>query len=145
MCITISSPVAPSTQTDSSDHGGLHGDLNATYPVGKVDQESLDLMATTKKAMEDAIAICKPGVAYREIGNKIEEVIKPTGYSIVRRYTGHGVHHLVSDQSGSTVRYFCLTEAVPLPAEHCALWWLEDPRKDGGWTGLHHSAYSSRG
>jgi methionyl aminopeptidase len=78
------------------DHGGFHGDLNATYPVGKADQESLDLIATTKKAMEEAIAICKPGVAYREIGNMIESITKPKGYSVVRRYTGHGIHHLVS-------------------------------------------------
>lgn len=76
------------------DHGGFHGDLNATYPVGKVDDESADLMATTKKAMEEAIALCKPGVPYRDIGNKIEEVVKPKGYSIVRRYTGHGIHNL---------------------------------------------------
>ncbi|RSH79262.1 Methionine aminopeptidase 1 [Apiotrichum porosum] len=75
-------------------HGGFHGDLNATYPVGKCDQESLDLIAATKKSMEEAIAICKPGVPYREIGNKIEEIIKPLGYSIVRRYTGHGIHNL---------------------------------------------------
>jgi methionyl aminopeptidase len=44
--------------------------------------------------MEEAIAICKPGVPYREIGNKIEEIVKPKGYSIVRRYTGHGIHNL---------------------------------------------------
>jgi len=68
--------------------------LNATYPVGNVDQESLDLIATTKKAMEEAISICKPGVPYRDIGNKIEEIVKPKGYSIVRRYTGHGIHNL---------------------------------------------------
>jgi hypothetical protein len=46
--------------------------------------------------MEEAVAICKPGVAYRELGNRIEEVVKPMGYSIVRRYTGHGIHNLVS-------------------------------------------------
>ncbi|WVR05309.1 methionine aminopeptidase, type I [Kwoniella sp. DSM 27419] len=75
-------------------HGGFHGDLNATYPVGKIDQESQDLIDTTRKSMEDAIAICKPGVPFREIGNKIEEIIRPKGYSIVRRYTGHGIHQL---------------------------------------------------
>jgi methionine aminopeptidase len=78
------------------DYGGFHGDLNATYPVGKVDQESADLMATTKAATDAAIAICKPGLAFREVGNKIEEVVKPKGYGIVRRYTGHGIHNLVS-------------------------------------------------
>ena len=79
-----------------ADHNGFHGDLNATYPVGKVDQESQDLIATTKRAMEEAIAICKPGVPYRDIGNKIEEITRPAGLSIVRRYTGHGIHHQVS-------------------------------------------------
>lgn len=74
---------------------GFHGDLNATYPVGNCPQESLDLIAATKRSMEEAIAICKPGVPYRDIGNKIEEIIKPHGYSIVRRYTGHGIHNLV--------------------------------------------------
>jgi methionyl aminopeptidase len=77
-------------------HGGLHADLNATYPVGKCDQESLDLIEATRKSVEESIAICKPGVPYRDIGNKIEEIIKPKGYGIVRRYTGHGVHKLVS-------------------------------------------------
>ncbi|WOO85518.1 Methionine aminopeptidase 1 [Vanrija pseudolonga] len=73
---------------------GFHGDLNATYPVGKIDQESQDLIDTTKKAMEEAIALCKPGVPYREIGNKIESITKPKGFSVVRRYTGHGIHNL---------------------------------------------------
>lgn len=76
-------------------HGGLHADLNATYPVGKCDQETLDLIEYTRKSVEESIAICKPGVPYRDIGNKIEEIIKPKGYGIVRRYTGHGVHKLV--------------------------------------------------
>ncbi|KAL7424148.1 Methionine aminopeptidase 1 [Cryptotrichosporon argae] len=75
-------------------HDGFHGDVNATYPVGKCDQESLDLIAGTKKSMDEAIKICKPGVPFREIGNKIDEVIRPLGYSIVRRYTGHGVNQL---------------------------------------------------
>ncbi|WVO14025.1 methionine aminopeptidase, type I [Cryptococcus depauperatus] len=75
-------------------HGGFHGDLNMTYPVGKIDQESHDLIETTKKATEAAIAICKPGVPYRDIGNKIEEYVKPKGYGIVRRYTGHGIDRL---------------------------------------------------
>jgi methionyl aminopeptidase len=44
---------------------GFHGDLNATYPVGKVDEKSLDLIKTTKQALDEAIAICKPGALYR--------------------------------------------------------------------------------
>jgi methionyl aminopeptidase len=88
-------PLYPRGMTLIIVHGGLHADLNATYPVGKCDQESLDLIEATRKSVEESIAICKPGVPYRDIGNKIEEIIKPKGYGIVRRYTGHGVHKLV--------------------------------------------------
>jgi methionine aminopeptidase len=46
---------------------GMHGDLNATYPVGKVDEASLDLIKTTKQSLDEAIAICKPGALYRHV------------------------------------------------------------------------------
>ncbi|KAJ9119207.1 hypothetical protein QFC22_003699 [Naganishia vaughanmartiniae] len=54
------------------DHGGFHGDLNATYPVGKVDPASLELVKTTKEALDEAIAICKPGVLYRYVLSSFE-------------------------------------------------------------------------
>ena len=95
-------------------HGGLHADLNATYPVGKCDQESLDLIEYTRKSVEEAIAICKPGVPYREIGNKIEEIIKPKGYGIVRRYTGHGVHKLVRCVSKKKIQELIYSSTVNL-------------------------------
>lgn len=49
-------------------YSGMHGDLNATYPVGKVDEASLDLIKTTKQSLDEAIAICKPGALYRCVG-----------------------------------------------------------------------------
>jgi hypothetical protein len=139
------------------DYGGFHGDLNATYPVGKVDEESADLMATTKAATDAAIAICKPGLAFREIGNKIEEVVKPKGYGIVRRYTGHGIHNLVSREGFGSWRsgygsWFqnqrgmrsrsgrqALTWTVPLSAKHRPLRRVEDAGSHGSWPGLHNS------
>jgi methionine aminopeptidase len=75
---------------------GFHGDLNATYPVGKIDEDTARLIATTKESMEAAIALVKPGALYREIGNKIESIVKPQGFSIVRQYVGHGINQLVS-------------------------------------------------
>lgn len=102
-------------------YSGMHGDLNATYPVGKVDEASLDLIKTTKQSLDEAIAICKPGALYRcvgvcrncwsrrltvfllvfrDIGNKIESIVKPKGYSIVRQYTGHGIDQRVSPHLG---------------------------------------------
>ena len=47
---------------------GFHGDLNETYPVGKVDEDSLRLMRTARASLDAAIQICKPGALFRDIG-----------------------------------------------------------------------------
>jgi hypothetical protein len=105
---------------------GFHGDCNATFPVGKVDKESLDLIETTRKATRDAIAICKPGLPFAEIGNVIESVVKPKGYGIVTRYTGHGINQLVR-RTCPRIRFrLCsltdethLSRPVPLRTQQC--------------------------
>jgi len=109
-------------------HGGLHADLNATYPVGKCDQETLDLIEYTRKSVEESIAICKPGVPYRDIGNKIEEIIKPKGYGIVRRYTGHGVHKLVRQSRQLIEGELIISSIVNLTSSI-----MVDPRLLGVW------------
>jgi Methionine aminopeptidase len=47
---------------------GYHGDLNETYPVGKIDEESEKLIRVTRECLDAAIAICKPGALFRDIG-----------------------------------------------------------------------------
>lgn len=52
-----------------NDHDpGFHGDLNGTYTVGKIDEDSKKLIRTTREALRAAIAICKPGALFRDIG-----------------------------------------------------------------------------
>ncbi|KAG9103051.1 Methionine aminopeptidase 1 [Ceratobasidium sp. 370] len=62
----------------------FHSDLNETYPVGKISEDSKKLIRTTRKCLDAAIAICKPGALFRDIGKAI----------VVRSYTGHGIHNL---------------------------------------------------
>lgn len=47
---------------------GYHGDLNETYPVGKIDEDSEQLIRTTRHALDEAIKICKPGALFRDVG-----------------------------------------------------------------------------
>ena len=47
---------------------GYHGDLNATYPVGSIDDESKKLIRTTRQCLDDAIKLCKPGALFRDLG-----------------------------------------------------------------------------
>lgn len=70
---------------------GHHGDMNETFCVGNVSQAHKDLIKATYESLELAIAYCKPGAMYREIGNIISRHVEPKGYSVVKSYTGHGV------------------------------------------------------
>ncbi|KZT33026.1 methionine aminopeptidase [Sistotremastrum suecicum HHB10207 ss-3] len=73
---------------------GHHGDLNATYPVGTIDEESKKLLRVTRESLDEAIKMCKPGALFRDIGKVIEPVARQGGCSVVRTYTGHGINDL---------------------------------------------------
>jgi len=47
---------------------GFHADLNETYPVGRVDDDAKKLIRTTRKCLDEAINICKPGALFRDLG-----------------------------------------------------------------------------
>ena len=70
---------------------GVHGDTNATFFVGEVDQEVTDLVERTKNAMMRGIKAAKPGREVNVIGEVIEAYAKRFGYSVVRDFTGHGI------------------------------------------------------
>jgi methionyl aminopeptidase len=42
-------------------------------------------------SLMDAIAACKPGMMYRELGNIINKTASLHGLSVVRSYCGHGI------------------------------------------------------
>lgn len=47
---------------------GFHADLNETYPVGRVDDDSKKLMRVTRECLDEAIKICRPGALFRDLG-----------------------------------------------------------------------------
>jgi methionyl aminopeptidase len=75
-------------------HRGFHSDLNETYCVGDVDERGRKLVRTSYDCLSAAIAACRPGVMYRDIGGIIDRVARAAGFSVVKTYTGHGVGRL---------------------------------------------------
>uniref|UniRef100_A0A2N9IIV1 Methionine aminopeptidase n=1 Tax=Fagus sylvatica TaxID=28930 RepID=A0A2N9IIV1_FAGSY len=73
---------------------GVHGDLNDTYFVGNVDEESQRLVRCTYECLEKAISIVKPGMRFREIGEVINRHASMSGFSVVKSYCGHGIGEL---------------------------------------------------
>jgi len=70
---------------------GVHGDTNATFGVGTVDEESTLLIERTRESLARAIKAVKPGREINVIGRVIEKYAQRFGYGVVRDYTGHGV------------------------------------------------------
>jgi len=70
---------------------GVHGDTDATYPVGEVDEESRLLVERTREAMLRGIKAIMPGRQINVIGKVIESYAKRFGYGVVRDFTGHGI------------------------------------------------------
>ncbi|MCW2883904.1 MAG: methionyl aminopeptidase [Streptosporangiaceae bacterium] len=70
---------------------GVHGDTDATYLVGDVDEESRLLVERTREAMMRGIRAAAPGRAINVIGRVIESYARRFGYGVVRDFTGHGI------------------------------------------------------
>lgn len=73
---------------------GYHADLNETYFVGKVDDQSKYLVQNAYDCLFKAIEICKPGTMYKELGNVIGNFIESKGLAVTKTYCGHGVGKL---------------------------------------------------
>lgn len=71
--------------------GGVHGDTNATFLAGDVDDESRLLVEHTREALDRAIRAVQPGRRLSVIGRVIESFAKRYGYGVVREFTGHGI------------------------------------------------------
>ncbi len=84
--------------------GGVHGDTDATYLCGDVDEESRLLVERTREAMMRGIKAAVPGRQINIIGRVIESYAKRFGYGVVRDFTGHGIGR--SFHSGLVVPHY---------------------------------------
>lgn len=49
------------------------------------------LAAVGKRCVDEAIAICGPGVPFSRIGDTIADVFEPAGFNSVHEFAGHGI------------------------------------------------------
>ena len=90
---------------------GVHGDTNATFEVGEVDETAHLLVERTRESLNRAIKAVKPGRQINVIGRVIEAYAARFGYGVVRLFTGHGISSAF--HSGLIIPHF------------------DDPRADG--------------
>ncbi len=120
---------------------GVHGDTNATYAVGEVDEETRLLIERTRTSMERGIKAVRPGREVNVIGRVIEAYAKRFDYGVVRDYTGHGVGEafhsgLIIPHYDSAPRYDTVMEPgmVFTIEPMLTLGGIEWDQWDDGWT-----------
>lgn len=70
---------------------GYHGDSAWTYPIGDVDEKTLELLKVTHDALFVGLSYAKAGNHLSDISHAIGEYVMGFGYSIPSEYTGHGI------------------------------------------------------
>ncbi len=121
---------------------GVHGDTNATFLVGEVDEESRKLVEVTRECLEHGIAAVTPGGTVRDIGRAIQQHAEAHGYGVVRAFVGHGigrsfhsdpqVYHYDNPTARTTLEpgmTFTIEPMITLGDWHHEMW-------DDGWTAV---------
>lgn len=70
---------------------GYVGDAAITVGVGEISSDAKRLMQVTEEALHAGIKAARTGHFLNDIRGAIEDAIRPSGFSIVRGYGGHGV------------------------------------------------------
>ncbi|NLJ16999.1 MAG: type I methionyl aminopeptidase [Clostridiales bacterium] len=71
--------------------GGYHGDNARTFPVGKISEEAENLLKVTEESLYEGIKMAVEGNRIGDISHAVESWCVQRGYSVVKKYVGHGV------------------------------------------------------
>ena len=70
---------------------GFHSDNAWTFPCGDISEEAQRLLDTTKESLYEGIKMAKVGNRIGDIGSTVQQYAEERGYSVVRKFVGHGV------------------------------------------------------
>lgn len=74
--------------------GGFHGDSACTFPVGKISDEAKRLIDVTRESFFKGVeAAEREGARLGDIGHAIQSYVEANGFSVVKKYVGHGIGH----------------------------------------------------
>ncbi len=70
---------------------GFHGDSANTFGVGKISDEAQKLIDVTKESFFKGVEQIRSGARLGDVGAAIQKHVEQNGFSVVRKYVGHGV------------------------------------------------------
>jgi methionyl aminopeptidase len=70
---------------------GFHADAARTFPVGRVSEQALRLIAATEQSFYEGMGRAVRGNRIIDISKAVQEHVEKNGYTVVREYVGHGI------------------------------------------------------
>lgn len=70
---------------------GFYGDCSKMIAIGEIDSEKKRVMQTSKRCLDEAIKVLKPGLLLHVIGDVITKIAEEQHCSVVHQFVGHGV------------------------------------------------------
>ena len=70
---------------------GYCGDSALTFAIGNIPDHKKNLMDVTKRSLDIAIGLIRPGIRWSDVARAIQECAESNGYSVVRDFVGHGI------------------------------------------------------
>lgn len=77
--------------------GGMVTDMAVTIGIGKIVPPAARLIAATREALDEAIAVIRPGATLGDIGHAVETRLKKDRLGIIRDLAGHGVGYALHE------------------------------------------------
>jgi methionyl aminopeptidase len=70
---------------------GWVADAAMTHPIGNVTPIAKRLLASTRAALFDAVAQCRPGNRLGEVSHAVQARVEADGFAVIRSLVGHGI------------------------------------------------------
>ena len=79
-------------------YGGMHGDSAFSAGVGELDEDARALLDATLESLDRGIAKTRAGWRVGDISNAIQTHAEGLGYSVVKKYVGHGIGYEMHEE-----------------------------------------------
>ncbi len=79
------------------EYKGFYTDTAVTISIGTVSEEAKKITDVTKRCLNNAIRIARPGNTIGDISNAIQKTAEAEGFNVVRDLVGHGVGYGVHE------------------------------------------------
>ena len=70
---------------------GYNGDSARTFAVGRISEEAQRLIDVTRESFFEGVKFATQDCRIGDIGSSIDAYVRASGFSVVRKYVGHGV------------------------------------------------------